>query len=213
MALITDRLPPSALEVVRDQIGTILAQEIAMQATLNNGVDAVLEQLLTRLSTRIFAERFEPFTDNQLPAVAFFFFNGSFDNKNQHHKRGTYHYYLDLFTSAKASTTQSSSQIASVNAHRIAMIIHDILEDPHYITLGLDASTTPIIQGTNVINIKRTEEENTASALGTMMYRIIFEVRVTETMQTITGVPLVGQDTTVRIDQTDLGYQYSYQAP
>lgn len=211
MAVIPDRLPASSLEIVRDQIGTILALEIAEQATLNMGVDDTLSALLTR--TTVFAERFEPFADNEFPAIAFYFFNGSFDNKFQHSKRGTYHYYLDLFTSSKSNANQSSSQVASVNAHRIAMIIHDILEDPRYLTLGLPTSPSPIIQGTNVINIKRTEEENTASALGTMMYRIIFEVRVTENTQTITGVPLVGQDTTVRIDQTNLGYQYSYQAP
>lgn len=210
MAQITDRILPSALEVIRDQIGVILADEIANQAVLNQTADPDLAALLTNFT--LFSERFEPPNDNELPAVLFFFFNGDFDQKSQHTKRGIYHYYLDLYTSAISNPGNTSSQVASADAQRIAMIINHILEHPHYLTLNLPTRPNPVVARTQVINIKRTEEENTHSGLGVMMYRIIFQVEVSENTGTITGVPVDRATTNVRIEQTDLGYQYIYQA-
>lgn len=211
MALITERIPLSALELIRDQIASVLLSEIAMQSTLYATEDPALSTLLA--NTTLWSERFEPFNDNELPAMQLFFFNADYDNKHQHSKRGTYQYYIDLFTSARSTSAALASQIASRDAHRIMMIVNDILEDPHYYNLGFPTSADPIVQGTEVVSIKRTEEENTSSALGAMMYRLIFEVRATETTLTISGVPLLENSVTVRIDETDLGYQYLYQAP
>ena len=211
MALITERIPLSSLELIRNQVAAVLLAELQQQSMLYQGVDDTLSALLA--ATTIWSERFEPFNDNELPAVQLFFFNADYDNKHQHSQRGTYQYYLDLFTSARGTTSGRATQLASRDAHRIMMIIYGILEHPRYYNLNLPDSVDPIIQGTQLVSIKRTEEENTSSGLGAMMYRIIYEVRVTETTLTIQGVPLQESDITVRIDETDLGYQYLYTAP
>ena len=210
MAQITQAIGPSRLELVRDAIGTILRDELTNQATLQASTDPDLSSQLTALN--IFGERFYPINDNEMPAIDIFLFNADFDNKFQHSKRGTYHYYIDIFTASDATSSSAADATSSLRAHRLAMLINAILEDPNYLTLGFTPGDG-VVQTTIMRNIKRTEETNTRDGRAVMMYRMIFEVVVTEDTQTIQGLPLTLVTTNVRIDETDIGYQYVYQAP
>lgn len=208
MAQITAAIGQSRMELVRDAIGVILRDELTNQATLQTDPDLVSQ--LNAL--QVFGERFAPLNHNDMPAIDIFFFNGDFDNKAQHSKRGTYHYYIDIFTASNANAADDADRRSSLRAHRLAMLVNAILEDPHYLTLGFQASDG-VIQTTLLRNIKRTEESYNRDGRGMMMYRMIFEVVVAEQTGTITGVPLTLVTTNVRIDETDIGYQYIYQAP
>lgn len=211
MAQITTAIGQSRLELVRDAIGVILRDELSNQATLQAGSDPDLAAQLNAIS--IFGERFYPINDSNMPAIDIFFFNGDFDNKDYtNSKRGTYQYYIDIFTASDSRSAENADRLSSIRAHRLAMLVHDILEDPHYITLGFTPSDG-VVQRTLLTNIKRTEETNTRDGRAVMMYRIIYEVVVTENTETITGLPLAIASTNVRIAETDLGYQYLYQAP
>lgn len=208
MALITQAIANGNLELIRDRIASILLDELNNQATLQAASDPDLAEQLNQIN--IYGERFYPVNDSNFPAILIFFFNGDFDEKSQHSKRGTYHYYIDLLAKAESTLENNADHLAALRVQRIAMLINAILEDPNYLTLGFPASAG-VVQRTLVRNIKRTEEENTHDALGAIMYRMIFEVVTAERTQTINGVPLSLSTTNVRIAQTDLGYQYIYQ--
>ncbi len=211
MAQITTAIGQSRLELVRDRIGTILRDELSNQATLQASTDPDLAAQLTALN--VFGERFYPINDNDMPAIDIFFFNGDFDNKDHTtSKRGTYQYYIDVFTASESTATSNADRTSSLRAHRLAMLVHDILEDPNYLTLGFLPSEG-VVQKTLLTNIKRTEETNTRDGRAVMMYRLIYEVVVTENTETISPTALSSVATNVRIAETNLGYEYLYTAP
>lgn len=211
MPQITTAIGQSRLELVRDRIGTILRDELTNQATLQASTDPDLSAQLTALN--VYAERFYPINDADMPAIDIFFFNADFDNKDlRSSKRGIYQYYIDIFTASDATTSSDADRTSSLRAHRLAMLVHDILENPNYITLGFTPSDG-VVQRTLVSSVKRTEESNTRDGRAVMMYRLIYEVVVTENTETISPSALSFVATNVRIEETNLGYEYLYTAP
>lgn len=207
LALITEAIAQSNLELLRDRIASILVDELNNQATLQQSVDPDLAAQLSAL--QVFSERFYPLSDSEFPAIVIFFFIGEYDNKSQHSKRGVYQYYIDLLTKAQSTPANNADKISAIRAQRLALLINAILEDPNYLTLGFPPADG-VVQRTLVRNLKRTEEEYTRDALGALMYRLIFEVVVAEQTNTIASVPLALSTTNVRIAETDRGYQYIY---
>ena len=86
-------------------------------------------------------------------------------------------------------------------------MIRFIFESPHYIRLGFDDATL-FINKTIVQSIKRTEEENARDSGNMIMYRIVFEVDLTEEQDQVPSVALNASYTNVTIEETDLGFEY-----
>ncbi len=216
MAVIDEILGPSSFELIRDRTAAILADELGNQAVLQAQAvtpDQDLIEQLTRL--KIVTERFRPFNESDYPALDVFLFQDEFDNKSQQSVRGTIQLYLDLYTDGERKAIDRESdagdQLSAKRAQRIVGLIRTILEHPAYNTLDFDVTAGEvIIQRTLVSAVKRTEEENTRDGLNVMMYRVIFEVVASETTNALDGLPLALATTDVKIDETDLGYQYIF---
>lgn len=195
--------------MVRDAIGVILRDELSHQATLQASIDPTLASQLNALS--VFAERFHAVDHQKMPAIDIFFFNADFDNKDHTGtKRASVQFYLDILTASNATATDSADRISSLNGQRLAMLVHDILEDPAYTTLGFPR-TNGIVQRTLVTNIKRTEESYNPDGRGIMLYRLIFDVILTENREDVSpAIPLDQINTRVRIAETNLGYEYQF---
>ena len=208
MPRIDQAIAPHKFEVVRDLLGTILADELTSQAALQT--DPVIKKNLEEL--KVVSERFRPFNEQELPALDIYLFSAEFDNKDQSCARNTAIYHLDIYSEGTADDDDDGDKKSAIKAHSIAGIIRGILEHNEYIYLTTEDLPGPqrFIQRTLLRSIKRMEEEFTRDAGNTIMFRIMYEVVMSEVVGTIDGQPLQLHTTEVRIDETDLGYEYIY---
>ena len=215
MSRITDAIAPARFEEVRDAIATILITEFTAQAALQTDP----ELIETLNEAKVYSEMFRPPNASELPALQVFLFSAEYDNQNPTAARGQYIFYIDTFLGSAEGDSDFGDQLASKKSHALIGIIRGILSHPHWICLGFDpaaqkaAGDEAFIHHSHIMNIKRMEEENTRDADSIMMYRIILEVVLTENTRQIPTGPLVASDTDVRIDTTDLGFQYVVEFP
>lgn len=203
MAKITTSIPVQKFEIVRDRIAAILIEELTNQAVLQP--DGYLKNLLN--SIKVYSERFHPFSESEMIAISVFFFNNDFDSKQQQSIRGKNTFFIDLFGFSPSTNREEGDKINAVNLQRIIGMIRFIFESPHYIRLGFDDPPL-FINKTIVQSIKRTEEENARDSGNIIMYRVVFEVDLTEEQDQVPSVALNSSYTNVTIEETDLGFEY-----
>ena len=75
---------------------------------------------------------------------------GDYDNMDVVDTRGTYTYFIDVFTRAKETDAEKGDTIAALKLQRILGIVRTILEDPQYRTLTFVA---PSIEHTEIKEI------------------------------------------------------------
>ena len=204
---ITGKIEKKNFELIRDRIGSILTAEIANQATIQVNPQTI--ELLQ--SVKVFGERFNPFDESELPAINVFTFSGQFDNKHQTNVDGLYRYFIDFIGGMAANQDGTGTPYSSFKMQRLIGIVHHILESNQWMTLGFDSPR--IIHRTLVNSFQRTQEEHTQDSGNLLMYRMVFDVKSSECSIQNDSVPLNESVTDVRIDETDLGLQYIYQAP
>lgn len=195
MARIDSIIPVSYFEQIRDRIGAILALEIENQLLLSGNYE---------IDSDIFVERSIPFDKVEIPTLNISLATGSYDNKSQGYVRGTYDFFIDVYTSSKAGNGIDADARATFKLNRLLGIVRSILENPVYKTLDF---TPPGIRHTECssINIRSNQSRD---ALHTAMGRIIFKVVADETTTLLTPLNIAEHYTQVKLDLTDKGYQY-----
>lgn len=208
MSQISTPILNQAFELIREQIGVILTTEFEEQKTQLNQQDDIAVKILER--TTVWSERFVPMQESEEFIVIPLFFSGNYSNQSAQRVQGDYQYYIDCYGRAKADKKLKTR--ADINSarrlQRLVGIIRNILSHPSYLTLGFPANPQ-IVRSSHVTSIKRTEVERQDDAVSTLMYRIILTVSACETTDNLPSVPLAGSDTTVLINETTLGYQYT----
>lgn len=197
MSVIVGVIPPRAFELVRDRICEILADEISNQANLAS--DADLEEVI------VWKERFIPFNQSEMPAVNVSFASGVLSGQTQKNTDGTYTYFIDVFTKALGDDDERGDTKATLKLHKIIGVCQGILENSRYRTLGF---TPPFISHRHCENISISDpgRQDTANSI---MGRISLIVKVPESMELVTPTLIGGNNTTVKLYSTDLGYFYS----
>lgn len=194
MSVITTVIQPQAFERVRDQIGAILKVEITNQ--FFRGGDYLFAD------AEVWRERLIHFDHTELPAVNVMFAGGPFSNQDAKQTEGTYNYYVDCYTKAKASADAMPDILAMVKLHRLMGVCRAILMDARYITLGFQA---PFISNRNIQQMvigDPSKMDATTSVFG----RLVVSVRMREIVDLKT-VPII-QDflSNIRLVLTDKGY-------
>lgn len=202
---ISGAIPAQNFETIRDRIAAILLVEFAQQITEQSDPETI--KLLQK--TKIFAERFHPFNENEFFAIDIFLFNGDYDNKAQTSVRGNYTFYLDFFGRAATTNKDDGDKRSAVKVQRLIGIARAILESPNWLTLGF-TPPNQFVQRTEVRSLKRTEERNNHDVGNIIFYRMVFDVLAGEGTDTITGELLGESFTEVEIDETGLGYEYKF---
>lgn len=82
-----------------------------------------------------------------------------------------------------------------------------ILSDTRYKTLGFDYG---LIAGTQVERFSTLDPQKEDSSF-TAFARLQFAVRIMENQSLWDGVTILGNDTNVKLEETDKGYKYIYQ--
>lgn len=198
MSRIVAAIPPRNYEVIRDQIGAILTDEIDNQFILSYDPD--LE------ATVVTVERFVPFQIAEVPAVNVMLARGDYDNKTAIKSDGKYRYYIDCYASAESTADAGGDSLAMFKLQKIMGVCAAILDSPHYLTLGF---ARPFIENTHIESIEISQPNNTQDAASMVAGRIVFVVRVPESIETLVPNLIAGYDTGVRIALTDRGYVFS----
>lgn len=202
-AAITEIITAAGFELVRDALGAMLALEIANQQELQELTDPL----------NFYQERMIPF-DAASEQLMFNLSMEGADNSNftQLSREGKTNYYIEIFAAGKqtpASAGQAEIQgsfDAAKRLHKYLGLCCYILSSPKTKALGFAPG---LIAGSYVESIKTAPaEHNKEDTNYTRMGQITFSVRIQETQQGFTPSSLLGIDSNVSLDLTDLGYKY-----
>lgn len=197
-AILTQKIPQQNFELIGARIFEILRDEIAAQA--------LIAPVTPELNATVFHERFVPFDKTDMPCVDVIFSNGTYDNQNTKTADGVYKYFIDVYCKSKTVGTDRGDKLASLQLHRILGICRAILESPQYRTLAFAA---PSIQNTTVVDVAIEQPNNTQDAQSVIMGRLTFDVSVCESVQLLTANNIAGWETSVEMDESGSGYQFS----
>jgi len=196
MAQLNGIIGIQAFELVRDRIGSIIADEMANQYAMSYDEDLNLD---------VWIERLIRFDHTELPAINVVLERGELDGHSQVSTDGTYTYDIDVYTSAKADDSETGDTKAMLKLHKIIGKCRSILENSRYKTLGFSA---PFVmnRGCRSIQIKIPDSQE---ALNVVIGRLTMTVKVPETSELITPELIAGYDTVVKLYETDKGYVFS----
>jgi hypothetical protein len=200
-AKITALIPAQRYETVRDRIGTILALELANQFTLSDD-----EEVLNAI---VWSERVVPFDATDMPCVNVMLGQGDYSNKHQGQVDGTYVYYIDCYTAAPNDDTVMGDKRAALDVQRLGGVIRAILENPIYKTLDFAA---PLITAVAINSLAMAVPQNVKDATNAQQLRLELQVTVPEITALTDPALLAGNDTTVILEETELGYRWVYNA-
>lgn len=206
-AKLTQAIAPQKFELIRDRVALILYREFIKQSTLQTLVD--VQQLL--IKTTFFTERFSPLNPGEMSAIVIFLLSGDYDNPHPQTQTGTYLFALDIFVKRQNESTKDGEKWAAADGQKLAGFIRAILQSPYWIRLGFEPSKGNVfVNKSNVVSVKRMEEENTKDNQNTIMYRVLLEVVANEETEGINGLPLDRNTAILKIAETEVGYQYIF---
>ena len=188
MAKILTQIPEQNFELIRDKIKDILTDELDGQTYTQD--------------VSVFSERFIPFDKTELPAINVSFDSVPYDRHDQKSRHGENQYYIDIVVNKVHTETEQGDVQASLKLQRITGIIAYILSSPEYRFLDFDPGTVQSrwVEG---INIGRLQDQD---ALHTIVSRITFKVRASESVGSLTGVAGEVYSSQVKLDNTDKGH-------
>ena len=196
-AQITTPIGSRAFELIRQQIGAILADELPQQATLNADPN---------LNAEVFVERFKPVGDEEVPVVIVGFSDLAPGLKTASSTDGNMTFLIDCYEKAKSTDAEKQAdKSATIKLQRLIGVIYGILSHHKYRTLGFQA---PFIEHTEIKDIKVAQPKNAKDASSVVMGRIEFIVRAPDKNTASDPVIIDGYSTQALLDLTDLGYTF-----
>jgi hypothetical protein len=196
-ALITNIIPPDGFELVRDAIGAILLLELQNQKTLQGFSEEVT----------IYQERIKPIQTDEDLFINVLLDSATYSQYTPKDQQGRTIYFIDICTTGQASTGITGDMDSSTRLHRFMRMCRYILSSDLYDTLGFERRLG-LIGGKYVESFATAEPQHKEDSYYTRMGRISFAVRITENQNLATPISLFGNDTTVKLQETEHGYQY-----
>lgn len=203
MALINGLIPQQNFELIGAQIAYILATELVNQGLLSSPQ--------TVYTTCVGYERFIPVDETEYPFVNVVYARSDYDNKDQTEVDGYNKYYIVGYTSAKTNAIDSGDKRATLKLKRLLGLCRAILENPIYRTLGISVPNNTIgFTFTKVGSIIIPKVDDNGDLLNSNMGYLEFYVKATENIIVIDPIPVGGNDTTVKLYDTEEGFYYAY---
>lgn len=131
MAKINQIIPKQSFEVVRDQIATILKNELKNQSLLDTDFE----------EPEVYINRNVNIDQVHLPAVNVATERGAYENQSMHYQSGTYTFQIEFYHYGKATQNEEGSQISGRKLEELMGRARYILMDPAYYHLDLDKPT------------------------------------------------------------------------
>lgn len=194
-ALITNIIPQRGFELVREAIGTILLLELEEQKSLQNLPEEI----------NIFQERMRPIQADEKLYLNILVDSNTNAGKTASGKQGTTIYFIDIHTTGTASDELSGDKDSGDRLHKFIGMIDYILSSDHYKTLGFAPG---LIAGCQVESFATSEPIQKEDSGYTRMGRISFSVKIQDSQALATPVIFAGNDTTVKLQETNYGYKF-----
>lgn len=195
MSVIQQEIPLQSFELVRDQIGAILADEIDAQHYMTQN---------PLFDLRVWVERFIPFDHKELPAVNVSLFGGSYEGQSVKQHDGVYKYLIECYTAAKTKDGEPGDALAMIRLHRLLGVCRSIIMDAKYLTLGFEK---PFIMNRHFESLA-IADPGRQDAVSVARGRLVLSVKVPETFDLKEVDTIYGYETRVRLHETDKGYVY-----
>ncbi len=195
-AKITYQIPIQNFELIRDQIAAILKLEMANQATLQTNPD---------LDPNVYTERFTPISKEEEKVLTVNLSNLELGQETQMSQKSDTVYFIDIYTFGKSDPTHMGYYNSSVKMQRLAGLVRAILEDPQYNKLDFPST---FIHRTSVFNILMDDGGRFEDGSNMRMCRVQFRVEHNEDQEVKTPIDLDGNDTIVKIEETEKGYKF-----
>ena len=197
MPLINEIITPMNFEAIRDRIASIIKTELLNQSVLQN---------LPKLNANVFAERLVPINYTEMPAINCMLAKGNYDELVALSKDGNYQFNIDIYTCSETIGSTRADFLSVKDCQQLAGLIFKILSHWKYRILDF---APPMIEHTEVNEIKFADPDQRNETMSVMMARIIFIVRCNETIAPLTNATVInGNLSSVKISTTNFGYQY-----
>lgn len=196
MPIINEQIPSQNFELIRDQIGSILASELVNQHE-NNWLDFG--------PPTVWIERAIAFERNESAAINVRLNTGDYSNRNYTSVDGAYSFFVDFYITAPGSDDSDGDKLAALRVQRLMGMSRAILSNPAYATLGFQPG---FIGSVTVATIAMGDPPETADAKNLSRGQLIVSIRATESEMLSTPETLAINSTSVRLYNTNKGYVY-----
>lgn len=195
MALINFPIGPRSHELIRNQVGAILADEMLNQYAIT--YDDLFD-------VAVYVQRTKPIMPDELTVINVSLDGGSFDNQTAEKSDGSFEVYIDVYCSGSDDDSNPGDVNSAFNAHRIAGVCMGILESPIYMTLGFEA---PFIMYSEVTGFAEAEPDRSDSTNMTRV-RVTLSVHASQNEQLSPANQIQGNTTTVTLSNGPNGFVY-----
>jgi len=194
---INEAIPIQSFEVVRQQIGSILAVELESQATLQND---------NRLGAKVFDERFAKIDRSEGPVVNVTFVSSVLEHADPTGTRYLCTYHIDCYESSRSTQTKRGDTRSLVRLQKLMGVCRGILQHSKYIRLDLNP---PLVLSRNVTGMQIAQPEEFQDALAMTMGRLTLNVQVSQNEGTSEPIELTSWISQVKLEETDKGYIFT----
>lgn len=126
MPNINYQIQPQGFEVIRDQIATILKDELVNQGSLDPNFR----------EPEVFINKMSDPQPTELPLVNVQTHRGNYENQSVKHAIGIYRYTIDCYEMANSDDQQDGGKLSGERIDRLMGVVRHILMHDSYITLG-----------------------------------------------------------------------------
>ncbi len=196
-ALITTAIPEQGFEKARDAIGILLLTELVNQKTLQNFPEDIT----------VYRDRVSPMETEENLYFNILLDSATYGNYTQRDAQGRTIYFIDIYATGKNTNAAVGAIDSGDRLGKFLGMAMYILGSSQYKTLGLPVG---FIGGTYIESFATSEPVPSGTGMYQRFARISFAVRIQENYGLWNGVNLIGNDSEVRLNQTQKGYQYTF---
>lgn len=195
--LITEPIPIQGFEIVLNKIGVILFEELTNQ----KNIQAIPGDF------DVYIERQEPYDKSEDVVICVSLNDDNFTGKTQKDSQGLTGFFIDVYSKGKLATKLNSSSIFRDKRSIYCGLIRYILSSTKYNKLGFEPG---LIGGAYLDSINYESSPAGEDGSYVKFARINYSVRIQESQQNWLGVPLLGNDSQVKLDETEKGFKLTF---
>ena len=196
-ALIDNIIPKQGFEIVLERIACIILLELKNQKTLQNFSD-VFSVWTERQSA------FDKSEDDVMISVGLDSIN--FNGQTQHDTQGLTTFFIDIYSTGVETKFKSGDDVSRERNLKFAGMIRYIFGSTQYKTLNF----APGLIGGVYVNTIQNQLNYGQDADFIKFSRVSISVRIQENSQMWEAIELLGNDTTIKFDNTDKGITLTF---
>ncbi|MNQ44427.1 hypothetical protein D3C85_581820 [compost metagenome] len=196
-AIITEIIPIQGFEIVLNKIGVVLFEELSNQKTIqviNGDFD-------------VFIERQESYDKSEDVVINVSLDNDNFSGKTQKDSQGLTTFFIDIYSKGFLAMKIGSNTFFRDKRSIYAGLIRYILASTKYNKLGFEPG---FIGGAYVDNIAYQSTPENEDGSFVKFARINYSVRIQENQKNWSGIPFMGNDSEIKLSETQLGYKLTF---